>query len=174
TRQGDLSHTRHPRVIETLRQPRNHPPQQRKEGDLILGTLSGSAIGTLVERATRYVTPVHLAHDHTAETVQDGLIASVNQWPPGLRRSLTWDQGAEMSHYASLRRATGIDVFFCDAASPWQRGSNENMNGLLRQYFPKSTNLSAHTVEDLHDVARELNSRPRKSLGWATPTEPTP
>lgn len=141
------------------------------EGDLILGKLSGSAIGTLVERATRYVTLVHLAHDHTAETVRDGLIATVNQWPTGLRRSLTWDQGAEMSHHASLRRATGIDVFFCDAASPWQRGSNENMNGLLRQYFPKSTNLSAHTVEDLHNVARELNSRPRKSLGWATPTE---
>jgi IS30 family transposase len=169
--QGDLCHTRHPRVIETLRQPRNHPQQKRKEGDLIIGTMSRSAIGTLVERSSRFVTLVHLQHDHTAETVRDGLVKTVAQLPATLRRSLTWDQGAEMSGHVAFRVATDMDVYFCDPASPWQRGSNENTNGLLRQYFPKGTDLSRHTPDELQQVAAELNARPRKSLGWDTPAE---
>jgi IS30 family transposase len=135
------------------------------KGDLITGTLNQSAIGTLVERSSRFVSLVHLEHDHTAETVRDGLVKTVIQLPDALRRSLTWDQGAEMSEHVSFHVATDMDVYFCDAGSPWQRGSNENTNGLLRQYFPKGTNLSTHTVEDLRAVAAELNERPRKSLG---------
>ena len=141
------------------------------EGDLIVGTMSRSAIGTLVERSSRFVTLVHLQHDHTAETVRDGLVKTVAQLPATLRRSLTWDQGAEMSGHVSFRVATDMDVYFCDPASPWQRGSNENTNGLLRQYFPKATDLSRHTPDELQHVAAELNARPRKSLGWDTPAE---
>jgi IS30 family transposase len=141
------------------------------EGDLIIGTMSRSAIGTLVERSSRFVTLVHLQHDHTAETVRDGLVKTVAQLPATLRRSLTWDQGAEMSGHVAFRVATAMDVYFCDPASPWQRGSNENTNGLLRQYFPKGTDLSRHTPDELQQVAAELNARPRKSLGWDTPAE---
>jgi IS30 family transposase len=143
----------------------------RWEGDLIIGTLSRSAIGTLVERTTRFVLLVHLEHDHTAETVRDGLIKVVSDLPVALRRSLTWDQGAEMSAHAAFRTATDMDVFFCDPASPWQGGSNENTNGLLRQYFPKGTDLSRHSPADLLDVANQLNTRPRKTLDWDTPAE---
>jgi IS30 family transposase len=107
------------------------------EGDLIIGTLSRSAIGTLVERASRYVSLVHLPHDHTAETVRDGLAKTVIQLPNTLRRSLTWDQGSEMPAHVAFQVATDMDVYFCDPGSPWQRGTNENTNGLLRQYFPK-------------------------------------
>ncbi|MHA7278009.1 IS30 family transposase, partial [Arthrobacter sp. Hz1] len=141
------------------------------EGDLITGALNQSAIGTLVERSSRFVSLVHLEHDHTAETVRDGLVKTVIQLPDALRRSLTWDQGAEMSEHVSFQVATDMNVYFCDAGSPWQRGSNENTNGLLRQYFPKSTSLSTHTAEDLRAVAAELNERPRKSLDWDTPAE---
>jgi len=141
------------------------------EGDLIIGTLSRSAIGTLVERASRFVTLVHLPHDHTAETVRDGLVKTVIQLPNTLRRSLTWDQGAEMSAHVAFQIATDMDVYFCDPGSPWQRGSNENTNGLLRQYFPKGTDLSRHTPDELQLVAAELNARPRKTLNWDTPAE---
>ncbi|GAA2044453.1 hypothetical protein GCM10009720_26780 [Yaniella flava] len=141
------------------------------EGDLIIGKMGRSAIGTMVERSSRAVSLIHLPHDHTAETVRDGLIDTVNKMPLGLRRSLTWDQGAEMSDHAAFRGATQMDVYFCDPGSPWQRGSNENTNGLLRQYFPKGTDLSQHSPEDLQRVAAELNERPRKSLDWDTPTE---
>ncbi|WP_237280520.1 IS30 family transposase [Subtercola vilae] len=141
------------------------------EGDLIIGTMSRSAIGTLVERSSRFVSLVHLPHDHTAETVRDGLVKTVSQLPIALRRSLTWDQGSEMSEHVAFRVATEMDVYFCDPASPWQRGSNENTNGLLRQYFPKGTDLSRHAPEELQRVATELNSRPRKSLDWDTPAE---
>lgn len=141
------------------------------EGDLIIGTKSRSAIATLVERSSRFVTLVHLDADHTAETVRDGLVKTVSELPQALRRSLTWDQGAEMSGHVAFRTATNMDVYFCDPGSPWQRGSNENTNGLLRQYFPKGTDLSRHAPEELEDVAAELNARPRKTLNWDTPAE---
>ena len=156
------------------------------EGDLILG-LESSAIGTLVERSTRFLMLLHLppmpGHGHPrtkhgpalaghgAEAVRDAIAAAITTLPEQLRRSLTWDQGSEMSQHAQLRIDTGLAVYFCDPHSPWQRGSNENTNGLLRQYFPKGTDLTRHTAEDLTAVAATLNSRPRKTLGWKTPAE---
>ncbi|MFD9637193.1 IS30 family transposase, partial [Streptomyces violascens] len=140
------------------------------EGDLIVGKDNGSAIGTLVERSTRYLMLVHLPSGRGAEDVRDALQTTVQTLPPHLKRSLTWDQGSEMAAH-SFTVATDIPVYFCDPASPWQRGSNENTNGLLRQYFPKGTDLSVHSREHLTAVAAELNSRPRKTLGWETPAE---
>lgn len=142
------------------------------EGDLILGRNNQSAILTLVERTTRYVMLGHLpAGDHSAETVRDVLVDLIGTLPQHLRGSLTWDQGAEMAAHKAFRIATGVPVYFCDPASPWQRGSNENTNGLLRQYFPKGTDLTIYGPEDLEHVAQKLNRRPRKTLGWDTPAE---
>ncbi len=157
------------------------------EGDLILG-LGSSAIGTLVERTTRFTMLLHLppmaGHGcgarekngpalagHGAEAVRDAITRTITTLPEGLRRSLTWDQGAEMTQHARLRIDTGVEVYFCDPHSPWQRGTNENTNGLLRQYFPKGTDLSVHSADDLAAVAAALNARPRKTLGWRTPAE---
>ncbi len=141
------------------------------EGDLVLGAGNKTAIVTLVERSTRYVMLGHLPGEHTAEAVRDVLVTLIGTLPEHLRGSLTWDQGAEMAAHKAFRVATGVPVYFCDPASPWQRGSNENTNGLLRQYFPKGTDLSIHGLEDLEHVAQKLNSRPRKTLGWDTPAE---
>jgi IS30 family transposase len=155
------------------------------EGDLIIG-LGSSAIGTLVERTTRFAMLLHLPPitdqgprvkngpalaGHGAEAVRDAIAATIVTLPEQLRRSLTWDQGTEMAHHAQLRVQTGLPVYFCDPHSPWQRGTNENTNGLLRQYFPKGTDLARHSAEDLAAVAAALNSRPRKTLGWRTPAE---
>jgi IS30 family transposase len=141
------------------------------EGDLIIGRNSKSAIGTLVERATRYVMLVHLGRDRTAAAVRDGLIDAMKTLPSQLKRSLTWDQGSEMALHHQFTLAADLPVYFCDPHSPWQRGSNENTNGLLRQYFPKGTDLSIHDPEHLQAVARELNMRPRKTLDWDTPAQ---
>ena len=138
------------------------------EGDLIIGTRN-SAIGTLVERSTRFVLLLHLPAGHGADAVAAAMTEAMGTLPAQLRRSLTWDQGYEMARHARIAMATGLDIYFCDPHSPWQRGSNENTNGLLRQYFPKGTDLAVHSREHLDQVAAELNARPRKTLGWRTP-----
>jgi IS30 family transposase len=156
------------------------------EGDLILG-LGSSAIGTLVERSSRFTMLLHLPPmdrrdgprikngpaltGHGAEAVRDAITDAIATLPEQLRRSLTWDQGAEMAQHARLRIDTGLQVYFCDPQSPWQRATNENTNGLLRQYFPRGTDLARHSAEDLAAVGEALNTRPRKTLGWRTPAE---
>ena len=157
------------------------------EGDLIIG-LNKSAIGTLVERTTRFTLLLHLPPmegfgttdrvkngpplaGHGAEAVRDAIAAKITGLPEQLRRTLTWDQGAEMAQHAQLKIDTDLAVYFCDPHSPWQRGTNENTNGLLRQYFPKGTDLARYDEHDLDAVAAALNGRPRKTLGWKTPAE---
>ena len=142
------------------------------EGDLILGsTASSSAIGTLVERTTGFVVLLHLRDDRTAATLADAMSTKVPEIPENLRRSLTWDQGSEMALHSKITEATGLPIYFCDPHSPWQRGTNENTNGLLRQYFPKGTDLSFYGPGWLDQVAAELNARPRKRHNWRTPAE---
>jgi transposase, IS30 family len=188
--------TRHLRTGRALRKPRRRGPERRGriadmvnisqrpkevqdraipgdwEGDLILGsTESGSAIGTLVERASGFTMLLHLPGAHTAHNVANAMITKVGELPEQLRRSLTWDQGMEMANHRQIAEATGLDIYFCDPHAPWQRGTNENTNGLLRQYFPKGSDLSQWGPGYLDQVAAELNSRPRKRLDWATPSE---
>lgn len=139
------------------------------EGDLIMGAGNTSAIGTLVERSTRFVMLLHLGDGKSAEQVREAMAAKIVTLPEHLRRSITWDQGHEMSEHARFSVDTGVPVYFCDPRSPWQRGANENTNGLLRQYFPKGTDLSVHTEADLDTAAASLNTRPRETLGWKTP-----
>jgi IS30 family transposase len=140
------------------------------EGDLIIGKDNRSAVGTLVERSTRYVMLLHLVGDHTAETVRTAMTTKIKTLPEHLTRSITWDQGTEMTHHAAFSVDTGVAVYFCDPHSPWQRGSNENTNGLLRQWMPKGTDLSAHSEADLDAIAYKLNNRPRQTLGWMKPS----
>jgi IS30 family transposase len=141
------------------------------EGDLILGADNASAIGTLVERTTRYVLLLSLPGRHDAEAVRDAMIPAITALPEHLRRSLAWDQGSEMARHHEISIAAQLPIYFCDPHSPWQRGSNENTNGLLRQYFPKGSDLSRHSPEHLATVAAELNGRPRKTLDWRKPAE---
>ena len=141
------------------------------EGDLVMGRGTRSAIATLVERRTRFLLLIGLPGGHTAEVVRDALAARIVTLPEQLRRSLTWDRGSEMSEHVRFTVDTGVQVYFCDPHSPWQRGSNENTNGLLRQYFPKGTDLSVVSQEQLDVVARELNDRPRQTLDWLKPSE---
>jgi transposase, IS30 family len=141
------------------------------EGDLIIGAHSRSAIGTLVERSTRFVMLLHLPDDHSAESVKQALVAKMLTLPAQLRRSLTWDQGIEMAKHAEITFAADLPIYFCDPASPWQRGTNENTNGLLRQYFPKGTDLSDYHPDYLDFAAAELNDRNRETLDWDTPAE---
>jgi transposase, IS30 family len=142
------------------------------EGDLVMGTqASNSAVGTIVERTTGYLTLLHLPDGHTADAVADAVITRMTAYPAWFTRTLTWDNGSEMARHARITAQSGISVYFADPHSPWQRGSNENTNGLLREYLPKGTDLSRHTAEQLQEIQDELNDRPRKRLGYHTPRE---
>jgi IS30 family transposase len=141
------------------------------EGDLVLGAGGRSAVGTLVERRTRYLLLLHLPDGRSAVNVEDAMHRAMMTLPAELRQTVTWDQGAEMARHAEFTLATGIPIYFCDPHSPWQRGSNENTNGLLRQYLPKGKDLSTVTARELLTIQRGLNGRPRETLGFMTPSE---
>jgi IS30 family transposase len=170
--------TRRPRFVDPMKPISERPAAVAArtipghwEGDLIIGAAGGSAIATLVERSSRFVMLGHLGRERSAEAVRDSLITTVGHLPETLRGTLTWDQGAEMAEHQAFSIATDMEVYFADPGAPWQRGSNENTNGLLRQYFPRGVDLSRHSVDELRSVAAELNDRPRKSLDYDTPAE---
>jgi IS30 family transposase len=167
-------HSRIPDIVEISQRPPEADDRRvpgHWEGDLIQGRGNASAIGTLVERSTRFVMLPHLPDGHDAAQVRDRMIEAIRSMPEQLRRSLTWDRGTEMARHAQITMVTDMAIYFCDPHSPWQRGSNENTNGLLRQYFPKGTDLSTHSAEHLAAVAAQLNGRPRQTLGWLTPAQ---
>jgi IS30 family transposase len=173
-RQAHARRPRIPGIVEISERPAEAADRAvpgHWEGDLITGAANKSAIGTLVERSTRFVLLLHLPGAHDAIQVRDAMIEAIQTLPDQLRRSVTWDRGNEMARHTDITMATDMPIYFCDPHSPWQRGSNENTNGLLRQYFPKGTDLSRHSPEHLAAVAAELNSRPRKTLEWLTPQE---
>jgi IS30 family transposase len=179
-RQGDTRRAHGERIkdmINIAERLVEHPDAEDRvvpghwEGDLITGTQNRSAIGTLVERTTGFLLLLHLPEDHTALSVQDAIGNAIATLPELMVKTLTWDQGIEMANHAKITEATGLDIYFCDPRSPWQRPSNENTNGLLRQYFPKGTDLSINGAGILESVAIEMNNRPRKRLGWRTPAE---
>lgn len=169
---------RRPRFREPMVMISERPPEAEDravpghwEGDLICGAANRSAIGTLVERSTRFTILLHLPDGHDAEHVQQAVIDRMRDLPGLLRNSLTWDQGSELALHKRISTALDMQVYFCDPHSPWQRGTNENTNGLLRQYFPKGTDLSEYSEQYLDAVAEELNGRPRKTLGFRKPSE---
>ena len=141
------------------------------EGDFVMGKNNRSAVATLVERTTRFLILLHLPGPHDAVAFQNATVEAMSKLPEQLRRSLTWDQGLEMRNHKQISIAAEVPIYFCDPHSPWQRGTNENTNGLLRQYLPKGTDLSVHSPDDLAAIAAELNDRPRKTLGWLKPDE---
>jgi IS30 family transposase len=172
--QGRVVHPRIPDMVLLSERPaeiEDRAVPGHWEGDLILGRNNRSAIGTLVERQTRYVLLVALPDGRSAVNVRSALASQILTLPEQLRRTLTWDRGTEMAEHVGFTVDTGVRVYFCDPHSPWQRGSNENTNGLLRQYFPRGTDLSVHDQTTLNEVARELNGRPRQTLGWLKPSE---
>jgi IS30 family transposase len=166
--QGQLRDTVH--ISERPAEANDRAVPGHWEGDLLCGK-AGTAIATLVERQTRFAMLVALPHGHTADRVSTALADAITTLPEQLRRSLTWDHGKEMAEHAQFSVTTGVPVYFCDPRSPWQRGTNENTNGLLRQYFPKRSDLAPFTQHDLDHVAAELNGRPRQTLGWMTPSQ---
>jgi transposase, IS30 family len=170
TRSGHGATVRNMTMIDQ-RPPEVETKQQvgHWEGDLIVGVKSASAMITLRERKTQYGIILNLPLDHTAQSVNTATIKAFAPLPPHMKRTLTWDQGVEMARHQELTAATGVDIYFAERSSPWQRGANENFNGLARQYFPKGTDLSVHTTEHVAAVTHELNTRPRKSLGYNTP-----
>jgi IS30 family transposase len=166
--QGQLRGTVH--ISERPAEANDRAVPGHWEGDLLMGK-GMHAMATLVERATRFVMLIELPDGHSADVVADALAAKITELPHQLRRSLTWDHGKEMAEHARFSVATGVPVYFCDPRSPWQRGTNENTNGLLRQYFPKRTEIRHFHQADLDAVAAELNGRPRQTLGWKTPSQ---
>lgn len=163
---GAVSIAERPDEVEGRQVPGHH------EGDLILGANgTNSAVATIVERVSGYLVLGHLPRGRTSEAVVDAVAEAMSTYPTELAKTLTWDRGTEMANHADLSARTGLDVYFADPYCPWQRGSNENINGLLREYLPKGTDLSVHSAADLAAIARELNDRPRKRLGYLTPTE---
>jgi transposase, IS30 family len=163
---GAVSIADRPEEVEGRQVPGHH------EGDLIVGsTESRSAVATIVERVSGYLVLGHLPHGRGAEAVCDAVAEAMSCYPTALAKTLTWDRGTEMANHAELTKRTRIDVYFADPYSPWQRGSNENINGLLREYLPKGTDLKVHSAADLAAIATELNNRPRKRLGYLTPAE---